>query len=368
MWLALLLAPLIFAGGVWTGLWWNSDSDTSLPTLRSAAAAYITSGDTVSASGKIQPSHLVDVGAQVSGQLTSLHVQIGDVVSKDDLIAEIDATIQENQVAETEAYILVEQKRMEAQNSALLLAQTEHDRLNTLHLQGNTSLADLERARDSLLRAQLGVAQYERQLESWNARLSRDRALLSYTNIYAPIDGTVMRLYATEGQTLTSTYVTPLILTIADLSKMSVETRVSEYDVSKLTPGMGVRFTTRSSGSREWRSVLDIVEPIGESSSNLVTYTAKFQIGNNDGALRPGMTATVFFEISEPERYLAVPLEMVSNIGVEESDEGTSAEVMVQSEDGSPLIKRILVGRFTHTHAEVLDGLSEGERVVLVQE
>lgn len=355
---------VVFGIGFLIGGPFSNDSDLEPAKWRSAPVGYLTIGETVTATGYVKPSRLVEVGVQVSGLLEAVHVNVGDIVSKGDLIAEVDATIQRNQVAETEAFLLIEQNRLKSLRSALKLAVAEFDRQSQLHADGSTTEVDLERARDSRLQAELSIERMESQLDTWKARLTKEQTRLSYSTIYAPVAGTVLEVLATEGQTLTATYMTPRIMTIADLSRVSVEVKVSEFDVSMLTKGMGVRFTTRSSGTRVWRSSLKLVEPMGTRENNAVTYTATFEVDNNDGFLLPGMSTQVFFEVSDPKKILAVPIEMLSNIGASDSSGGTPAEVNVQTSDGNMQIRRVILGEFTHTHAEIMDGVQEGERVV----
>ena len=331
---------------------------------RSATIGPRTLGDVVTASGTLKPSRLVEVGAQVSGQLQKLHVKVGDTVARGDLVAEIDATIQRNLVDASRAGLRATEAQLAVQRSALGLAEAEAARQKRLRADEATTQVEYERARDALARAQGAMVQLESQIASQRARLTSDEAALGYSSIYAPADGTVLQVLAAEGQTLTATYVTPVILHLADLSTLTVEAKVAEANVGKLEPGMGVHFTTLGSRGRRWRGTLAQILPRANVENSVVTYTALFDVGNADGALRADMTAQVFFELDAPREVLAAPLEMLTDFGGRDPETGTPAQVRVQFADGTVEVREIAIGETSHTYAEVLSGLAEGDRVV----
>lgn len=342
----------------------NAEREESEPPQRSATIAHRNLGDFVSASGTLKPSRQVDVGAQVSGQLEKLHVRAGDIVSEGALLAEIDATIQRSLVEASRASLKAQETQLDVQMSALELARLEAARQERLMLEDATHQSALDRARDALVKAEGAMTQLRSNIASQRARLSTAEANLGYSKIFAPIDGTVLAVLAAEGQTLTATYATPLILRIADLSTLTVEARVPEANVRKLNPGMSVRFTTLGGQGRTWRSVLDQILPISEINEGLVTYTALFNVDNSDRALLAGMTVQVFFEQTAQREVLAVPLEMVTDFGERDPMSGTPARVHLRHPDGRVEVRAITIGEVSHTHAEVLSGLSEGDSVV----
>ncbi len=342
----------------------DAEPEESEPPQLSATIAHRTLGDFVSASGTLRPSRQVDVGAQVSGQLEKLHVRAGDTVSEGDLLAEIDATIQRSLVEASRATLDAQETQLDVQVSALELARLEAARQERLMQEDATHQAALDRARDALVRAEGAMTQLRSNIESQRARLSTAEANLGYSKIFAPIDGTVLAVLAAEGQTLTATYATPLILRIADLSTLTVEARVPEANVRKLNPGMPVRFTTLGGQGRAWRSALDQILPVSEINEGIVTYTALFNVDNSDGALLAGMTVQVFFEQTAQREVLAVPLEMVTDFGERDPMSGTPARVHLRHPDGRVEVRAITIGEVSHTHAEVLSGLSEGDSVV----
>lgn len=355
------LAVVVLGGGYW---WLGGDGDDEdEPATRTATVGYRQLGDLVTAAGKLKPSAIVEVGAQVSGQLHRLHVQVGDRVAAGDLLAEIDATIQRNLVKASRASVESQEAALSASQSALRLAEAEAERQRRLMAENATTAVALERAEDALVRARSNLAGARARTESSRANLTSEEAKLGYANIYAPADGTVLQLIAAEGQTLTATYVTPVILHLADLSTMTVEAKVAEANIGKLTVGMGAYFTTLGGRDRRWRGTLRQVMPRAVVEANVATYTALFDVDNADGALLADMSAQVFFEISEPRRILAVPLDMVSDFARNDAGRMTG-EVNLLGADGVAAPRRITIGETSHTHAEVLEGLVEGDRVV----
>lgn len=359
-----LLAAILATAGGWFLLHGGQNETEEEKPLRSATVGYRSLGNRVTASGTLRPSHLVEVGAQVSGQLQKLHVNVGDTVSQGDLIAEIDATIQFNLLEASREALKALEAQLAVQQSALQFAEREAARQQRMKAEEATSDVELERAQDALARAKGAMVQLESRIASQRARLSSDEALLGYSKIYAPADGTVMRVLAEEGQTLTATYVTPVILHLADLSTLTVECNVAQANIGKIMPGMSVHFTTQGGQGRRWQSTLEQILPRAEMVNNMVTYTALFDVDNADGALRADMRVQAFFELTAPREVLAVPLDMVTDFGQYDPETGTLAQARVQYSDGRIELRQIALGETSHTYAEVLSGLVEGDRVV----
>ena len=364
LWIWLLGVAILAAAAYFLFFAGDAAEEEDASPRRSATIGYRSLGDVISASGTLNPSRQVEVGAQVSGQLQKLYVKAGDKVSKGDLLAEIDATIQRNLVAANRASLEAQETQLSVQQSGLELARLEAARQERLMAEDATAEVALDRARDALVRAEGAMVRLQSQIESQRARLTSDEATLGYSQIYAPIDGTVLKVLAAEGQTLTATYVTPVILHIANLSTLTVEAKVPEANVSKLNPGMAVHFSRFGGQGRRWHSSLAQILPRAEVAQGIVSYTALFEVDNSDGALLADMTVQVFFEQSAPREVLAVPLEMLSNFGERDPLTGTPAQVRVQFPDGRIELREITIGETSHTFAEVLSGLVEGDRVV----
>src|SRR5262249_26227061 len=126
--------------------------------------------------------------------------------------------------------------------------------------------------------------------------------------IYAPMSGTAVAQSAKQGQTLNANQQAPIIVRIADLTTMTVQSHVSEADVSSLKPGMPVYFTTLGNGSKRWYGKLRQIIPTPETVNNVVLYDALFDVDNRDGALMTQMTAQVFFVSAQAKTAVQVPV------------------------------------------------------------
>jgi macrolide-specific efflux system membrane fusion protein len=302
--LSLLVAALLIAGAYWTF------SDDAGPTSRPLLAT-VEVGDienAVTAAGFLQPSTFVDIGAQVSGQLEVLHIDVGDIVAEGDLLAEIDATVQFNRVEASRASLRALEAQSSARQASLKLATANSERQTRLMDDDATTEADFDNAMNSLASAQSSLTQLQSQITQSEAGLASDEAQLGYTKIFAPASGTIVSIDKTEGQTLNANQQTPIILRIADLTTMTVEAGVSEADVTKLRVGMDVYFTTLGGGGRRWNGSLRQILPTPVITNNVVLYTALFDVDNSDSTLFTNMTTQIFFVTSAARNVLKVPV------------------------------------------------------------
>lgn len=264
--------------------------------------------DVVTATGTLQPRDYVDVGAQVSGQLKKIHVEVGSEVAANDLLAEIDATVLQSKVDATRAQLRNQRAQLAERESTLQLAQTQYRRQQNLMAEDATTAETLQTAEASLRSARAQIEALKAQIDQTESNLRADQANLEYTRIYAPMAGTVVSISARQGQTLNANQSAPTILRIADLSTMTVQTQVSEADVSKLRTGMPVYFTTLGSPNRRWYGTLSKIEPTPTVTNNVVLYNALFDVPNENRSLMTQMTAQVFFVIAAAHDVLVAPL------------------------------------------------------------
>jgi macrolide-specific efflux system membrane fusion protein len=303
LWLAVVMIALV------TTAYWllsNDSAPTSKPLF--ATVEYGDIENAVTAAGTLQPSKFVDVGAQVSGQLDTLLVEVGDVVGAGDLVAEIDATVQINRVEASKASLKALEAQLSARAAALALAEANAERQTRLMDEDATSSADFDSAINTLASAQSSLVQLQSNIAQSRASLASDEATLGYSKIYAPIGGTVVTIDKKEGMTLNASQQAPVIMRIADLSTMTVQAEVSEADVGKLASGMDVYFTTLGSGDRRWYGNLRQILPTPVIENNVVLYTALFDVDNSDKALLSEMTAQIFFVTASAQNVLKVPV------------------------------------------------------------
>ncbi|WP_024460019.1 efflux RND transporter periplasmic adaptor subunit [Marinimicrobium sp. LS-A18] len=325
----------------------------------------------VTATGVLQPRTYVDVGAQVSGQLETLHVQVGDEVKQGDLLAEIDPTVYLARVDGTRAQLRNQQAQLKDRKAQLTLAEIQLQRQKNLFAEDATTREALQSAEASLRSAEAQIEALSAQIDQTQSTLRAEEANLEYAKIYAPMDGTIVTIDARQGQTLNASQTTPILMRIADLDTMSVQAQVSEADIGQLEAGMPVYFTTLGNQGRRWEGELSRIEPTPLVENNVVLYYALFDVPNPGGRLLPQMTAQVFFVAGAADDALIVPVsalrygERTQRNNEATSGNGRSATVSVVSPGTEPALREVRVGVTDRVHAEILSGLSEGERVLL---
>ena len=336
----------------------------------------------VPSAGSLQPLTYVDVGAQVSGQLEALHVEAGDQVNEGDLLAEIDATVQLANVESIRAQLHRLQAQLQDRRAQLQLARIQAERQERLMDENATSAEEYDSAQATLASSEAQMRSTEAEIVQTRSELQGEEALLGFSRIYAPISGTVSSIVAQEGQTLNANQSAPLILQIADLSKMTVSTQVSEADVSKLQIGMDAYFTTLGGGSQRWTGQLRQILPTPEVLNNVVLYTALFDVENPHGELMTQMTAQVYFVVGAAYDVIRVPVGAIRYEGRGNAraagtiaggspqpgrdGPGRPASVTVVAANGTLVPRDVRIGVSDRIYAEVISGLEEDEEVVVV--
>ncbi|WP_227506011.1 efflux RND transporter periplasmic adaptor subunit [Marinobacter psychrophilus] len=307
----------------------------------------------VSATGVLEPSNFVDVGAQVSGLLDVIHVRVGEQISKDQLLAEIDPTIYLARVDANRAQLKNQQAQLADRKAQLTLADIQFQRQTNLFREDATTRENLQIADASLASAQAQLAMLQAQLEQTASTLRAEEANLDYARIYSTMEGTVVSITARQGQTLNTSQQAPVLMRIADLSNMKVRAQVSEADVGRLAPGDKVYFTTLGEPGKQIYGQLDYIEPTPEVLNNVVLYNAFFSVPNEAGRLLPSMTAQVFFVVEQARDVLRVPAATVAG-----------GQVWLQQSSGELVERKIEVGISNRIYTEVRDGLADGDLVV----
>lgn len=266
----------------------------------------------VTATGTLQPRDYVDVGAQVSGQLKKLHVDVGSEVKAGDLLAEIDATVYAAKVDATRAQLQNQKAQLLDREAQLKLAGINFKREQNLFAEDATTSESLETADAGLKSAHAQLKSLQAQITQIESTLRVEAANLDYAKIYAPMDGTVVSITSRQGQTLNTNQMAPTIMRVADLSTMTIQTQVSEADIGKLRKGMEVYFTTLGSQGRRWYSKLDRIQPTPEILNNVVLYNALFDVPNENRLLMTQMSTQVFFIESQAKDVLLVPMSAIT--------------------------------------------------------
>ena len=381
---ALAAVLALAAGGIYGARAWTARAATA----GQYTLATVQRGDfedTVTATGILQPREYVDVGTQVSGQLEALHVDIGSRVKAGQLIAEIDPTVYRSHVEADQAQLRTQQAQLQDKQAQLTLAEQQHQRQVNLMKDNATTQDALQTAEAALGSATAQIDVLKAQIEQTQSTLRGDQANLSYTKIYAPMSGTVVAQSAKQGQTLNANQQAPIIVRIADLSTMTVQSQVSEADVASLSPGMPVYFTTLGDPSKRWYGKLRQINPTPETVNNVVLYDALFDVDNKDGGLMTQMTAQVFFVAAEAKGAVLVPVSALrpaeaaagqgrrgnrADSAATPGDARTrlanaAATVRVVTTDGAIEPRDVRVGLVSRVSAQILSGLDAGERIVV---
>jgi len=351
-----------------TGGWYYLVKQKDKPAERTVATVQRGSiEDLVTATGILQPRDYVDVGAQVSGQLHRIHVVVGDQVKRGDLLAEIDPTLFMAKVDASRAQLRYQRALLNDRQAQLQLAQIQHQRQQNLLAAQATTEESAQNAAAAYQSAKAQIEMLMAQIEQNESSLRADEANLSYAQIYAPMDGTVVSISARQGQTINASQQAPVLMQIADLSTMTVRTRVSEADIPRLQVGMEAYFTTLGGRNQRWYGTLYRIEPTPTVESNVVLYSALFDVDNSNRNLLPQMTAQVFFVIAAAEETLLLPASALGTQRAPQSSadsSGVPATVMVLDQGGNPVERQIRVGISNRIQVEILEGLKEGEQIV----
>ncbi|NHB58769.1 efflux RND transporter periplasmic adaptor subunit [Acinetobacter shaoyimingii] len=383
--------------------------------------------NSVLATGVLEATKMVSVGAQVSGQVKKMYVKLGDQVKQGQLIAQIDSIRQDNDVKNSEASIKNQQAQLAVKQANLAKVEAEYNRQKAMYAQDATSLAELQGALASYKTAQADIQAINAQIEQSRLTLSTARENLGYTQIVAPMDGTIVAIVTEEGQTVNANQSAPTIVKLAQLNNMTIKAEISEADVMKVQEGQTVYFTTLGDNETKHYAKLRQVEPApnsintesnsnssSSSSSSAVYYNALFDVPNEDGKLRIDMTAQVYIVLDEAKNTLSIPASAVQasnrpqrNRGAnnsngaeasardgERGDKGQRGErpegerpkrlelnenekaliaqgkasmamVRVVQADGSAKPTPVLIGLNNRVTAQVLKGLKEGDKVVI---
>lgn len=357
----ILILTLILSGGYYFYAS-NSSSTQIKPKFAIEKVAISNIEDSITASGLLEPRESVNVGAQVSGQIQDIYVEIGQSVKEGQLLAKIDARVYEARVEALMAQIKAQQYQLEDKEAQRELAKLTYERQKSLYEQNATDLQTYQNTEQDYKSAIAAYNILKAQIEQNESTLKAESTNLQYTKIYAPMSGTIVSIVAKKGQTLNANQQTPTILTIADLSTMTVRAEVAESDITHIKKGMKVYFKTLGS-EKKWYSTVNQIEPTPTITNKVVLYNVLFNVENNDSSLMTSMTAQSFFVKAREENVLVVPISALMFIKDKSKDTNT-AIVKVASKDGNIEERKVTIGIKNRISAQIVNGLVEGEEVV----
>ncbi len=374
--LAILIALSVVA-------WWR----LRRPRPPDYTTAPVTQGDVaraVTASGTVNPVVTVQVGSYVSGVVTQVLCDYNTHVTKGQLCAEIDPRPYQTVVAQDQANLAAARAQLQKDETAEQYAQLTYQRNADLGARGLVSqdVVDQSKAAAGQAHAQVQVDRTEAQQRQ--AALEAAQVNLGYTKIASPVDGTVVSRNVTQGQTVAASFQTPTLFLIAtDLTKMQVDTNVSESDIGGIHAGVDATFSVEAFPDQTFPGTVSQVRQAPQTVQNVVTYDVVVSADNPGDRLKPGMTTTVKIVTEKRQNVLRIHDQALryapDGIGgttggdgdraaaVGDSD-GTSASVWVLR-NGRPACVPVTIGIDDDTFAEVVKGdLRPGDQVIVSEQ
>ena len=331
----------------------------------------------VLADGTLTASKLVSVGAQASGQIKQLLVDLGDQVKQGQLVAEIDSMTQQNALQNAQAALKNIAAQRAAKQAQLTNYRAAFARQKAMLAKNLTAKADYDNALATLSSTEAEIRALDAQIVQAQIEVNTAQVNLGYTRIVSPIDGTVVSVPVEAGQTVNAVQSAPTLIKVANLDTMTVKAQISEADVINVAPGMKVWFTILGEPQKRYEATLRAIEPapdsintdntssLSSSSSSssdkkAIYYYGLFDVPNPEHRLRISMSAEVHIVLGERQNAIVIPATALDHI------DGKSS---VQVVDANQRVTRrqVTVGLNDNVEAEIISGLKPGEKVVLGQ-
>ncbi|MGR3661179.1 MAG: efflux RND transporter periplasmic adaptor subunit [Paracoccaceae bacterium] len=305
-WVYYLIVAVVFIGGI---VWWNTEAKISRAITYQTETVSV--GDlrvTVTATGTIEPTNMVEISSELSGTMQAVLVDYNDIVTVGQVLARLDTTQLEAQLAVQRASHAAAQAQVTIAEASLIETELNYETVRQLDERGITTRTNMASAEAGLARAKANVASAKANLDLTQAQLDAQRAELAKACICSPINGMVLRRNVDEGQIVAATLSAPVLFTIAeDLSKMELQVDVSEVDIGRIAVDDVATFSVDAYDDQSFPAVISMVRFASETIDGLVTYKAILSIDNEALLLRPGMTATADITVAEYNDVLLVP-------------------------------------------------------------
>jgi HlyD family secretion protein len=275
------------------------------------ATASLTTGDVievVKGTGTLTPLRSVDIGTQVSGIVKRLHVDFNSIVTKGELLAELDPAVFQTALDSAQAMVDQAQIAIAEERQQLDSDRRNLDRTKALLNDHVAAQQDLDTATVTVKNDEATLEGDQAALATAEAGVRQAEVNLSHCMIYSPIDGVVISRDVDEGQAVAAQMSTPsLYLLGTDLQNLQLIGDIDESDMGRLRPGQQVTFTVDAYPGTRFRGSVTVVRLNSTTINNVVTYQAVITVPNPDLRLLPGMTASLSIETSRVEHALRVP-------------------------------------------------------------
>ncbi len=375
--LAAALALVLAAGGY---AYWRHRRDGEAPGYVTDAVDRGRIAATVTATGTVNPVKTVQVGTYVSGPIIALDVDYNSPVKKGQRVAKIDPAPFQTKVLQAEANLANAQAQVQKDRADLALKKLTYERNQELRARNLIAQGDLDAAHSAYQQAVAQLALAEAGVKQAMASLQDARISLGYTDIVSPVDGVVVSRNVDVGQTVAASFQTPTLFLIAqDLTKMQVDSNVSESDIGSAHEGQPASFLVDAYPGRTFHGRVAQVRNAPITVQNVVTYDVVIAVDNQDLALKPGMTATVTITTAERDDALRVALRALRFDPTHQEAPAAAATpatprprrevspaVWVLGSDGKLQRVEVQTGLRDDEHVEITGGdLHEGEAVVV---
>lgn len=337
--------------------------------------------DSVLATGSISALKTVSVGSQATGQIKTLNVKLGQKVKKGDLIAQLDSETQKDSLKDAQSSLENYEAQLVSKKIALEKDKIKYNRQTEMFKNQATSQENVDDAKITLEQARADVVQIQTEISQAKNSVNTAQVNLSYTKISSPIDGVIVSVPVTEGQTVNAVQSSPTIVEIAQLETVLIKPEIAESDVIRVKAGMPLYFTILGDSDKKYYSTLKSIDPGPKSlsdntstttstssssssssdSSSGIYYYGLFEVPNPDGRFRISMTAQVSIILASAHDALIIP----SN-AVKKDPQGNNT-VSILDKKGVISKKVVKVGIDNNIDAQIISGLSEGEEIVLTQ-
>ncbi len=338
---------------------------------------------TVTATGTVNPELTIIVGTYVSGVIQELTCDYNTEVKEGQICAKIDPRPYQSVVDQNKATLAVAKAQLEKDKASLAYAKVTYDRNVRLVRSSAVSQDTVDNAKNAYDQALATIAFDQATIQQRQAALDAAQVNLDYTNIISPVKGTVVSRNVTQGQTVAASFQTPTLFLIAtDLTRMQVDTNVSESDIGGIELGDKAAFSVDAFPKRTFEGKVTQVRQSPQTVQNVVTYDVVVSVDNSDLALKPGMTAATRVIIDERKGVVRVPVQALRYVpaaaatpaasqnappptpAVGADDDGHARIWLLR--DGRPIAVAVTVGLDDDNFVEIVEGdLQPGDRVIV---
>ena len=309
---------VLWTGGA-IGYWYWSDSHANRVKYRTVAVRRGDLTHAITATGTIEPEEVVDVGAQVAGEIVSFGddskgggkaISYGSQVEKGTVLARLDdrlfrARLDQMKANVTKALADVQQAQARVRQSD---RNVERNKKLLSRGPGFVAPQDVDNGLSASEADRAGLALAESGVAVARANLEEAEANLGYTTIRSPVKGVILDRRVNIGQTVVASLNAPSLFLIAkDLSRMEIWASVNETDIGAIHPGQVVKFTVGPFPGETFHGKVSQIRLNASMVQNVVTYTVVVSVDNAGGRLMPYLTARLDFEVEGRRGVLLVP-------------------------------------------------------------